>query len=164
MPDLALIATLYRSQTRSELPLQIQSPIDAIARPSEERINERGALLVLRYERRAGSMAAPLCGMPGGGAGRVSGVVFLDANEDGRLAAGEQGAANVTVILDGRYSVRTDAQGRYEFPAVAAGNHRITVMPDNVPLPWLMVNDGRVDINVPVRDNVIVDVPAQRMR
>ncbi len=164
LPELALIATLYRSQTRTELPLQIQSPIDVIARPIDERVNERGALLVLRYERRAGSMAAPLGGMPGGGAGRVNGVVFLDANEDGRFAAGELGGANMTVILDGRYSTRTDSQGRFEFPAVAAGSHRITVMPDNLPLPWTLVNDGRIDIDVPVRGNVTVDIGAQRIR
>lgn len=164
LPDLALLGTLYRSQTRSDVPLQIVSPIDAIARPEEARINDRGALLILRYESRAGSMAAPLGGMTGGGAGRISGIVFLDGNDDGRLAAGEQGAANVTVILDGRYSVRTDAQGRFEFPAVAAGPHGVMVMPDNLPLPWMLVNDGRAEFDVPVRGTVTLDIPAQRMR
>jgi hypothetical protein len=94
----------------------------------------------------------------------VSGTVFPDANESGRLDAGEQGAANVTVILDGRYSARTDAQGRFEFPAVAAGRHVITVMPDNVPLPWMLSGDGRREIEVPVRGNVTVDIAAQRLR
>lgn len=164
MPQLALIGTLYRGQTRSTLPLQVLSPIDEIARRPEERINDRGALLILRYEARAGSMAAPLGGMPGSGAGRVVGMVFLDANEDGRFAAGEQGAANVTVVLDGRYSVRTDGQGRFEFPAVAAGTHRITVLPDNLPLPWTLPDDGRVEIDVSVRATVNVDIPAQRLR
>ena len=164
LPELTLIGTLYRSQTRSEFPLQVVSPIDQIARPSDERINDRGALLILRYERRAGSMAAPLGGAPGSGAGRISGMVFLDVNEDGRLAAGEQGAANVTVILDGRYSVRTDGQGRFEFPAVAAGVHRLMVMPDNVPLPWTLVNDGRMEVDVPVRGTVNLDIGAQRPR
>ena len=163
-PDLQLIATFYRSQSQSQLPLQIVSPIAAINTPIEERISDRGAFLILRYEARAGSMAPPLGGMAGGGAGRVAGVVFLDSNEDGRFAAGEQGAANVTVILDGRYSTRTDGQGRYEFPAVAAGQHQIMVMPDNVPLPWMLLRDGRAEFEVPVRGNVNVDVGAQRMR
>jgi len=139
-------------------------PTEDLARRAEERIDDRGVLLILRYETRAGSMAAPLGGNPGSGAGRVAGMVFLDANEDGRFAAGEQGAANVTVVLDGRYSTRTDAQGRFEFPAVAAGTHRITVMPDNLPLPWALLNDGRVEIDVSVRGTVNVDMPAQRLR
>jgi len=163
-PQLSLIGNLYRGQTRSTFPLQVVSPIDEIAQRPEERINDRGALLILRYETRAGSMAAPLGGMPGSGAGRIVGMVFLDANDDGRFAAGEQGAANVTVVIDGRYSTRTDAQGRFEFPAVAAGTHRITVLPDNLPLPWMLVNDGRVEIDVAVRGTANVDVPAQRLR
>jgi len=109
-------------------------------------------------------MAAPLGGMVGGGAGRIAGIVYLDSNEDGRFAAGEQGAANVTVILDGRYSARTDGQGRYEFPAVAAGRHTLTVMPDNVPLPWALVNEGRTEIDVPVRGSVNIDISLQRLR
>ena len=162
-PNLGLLATLYRSQTQSQQ-LQIISPIAAITAPLEERVNDRGAYVILRYERRAGSMAAPLGGSVGGGSGRVSGVVFLDANEDGRFAAGEAGAANMTVVLDGRYSVRTDGQGRFEFPAVASGHHTIVVMPDNLPLPWMLINDGRTEFDVPVRGTIYVDVAAQRMR
>jgi hypothetical protein len=70
----------------------------------------------------------------------------------------------VTVILDGRYSTRTDGEGRFEFPAVASGRHQITVVPDNLPLPWMLANDGRVEFDVPVRGTVTLDIPAQRMR
>jgi hypothetical protein len=164
LPQLSLIGTVYRSQTRSSFPLQVNSPIDEIARRPEERINDRGALLILRYETRAGSMAAPLGGAPGSGAGRVTGMVFLDANDDARFAAGEAGVANVTVVLDGRYSTRTDGQGRFEFPAVAAGTHRITVLPDNLPLPWALADDGRFEFDLSVRGTVNVDIPAQRLR
>lgn len=164
LPDLQLIATLYRSQARSQMPLRIVSPIDPIASGTEERINDRGAFVILRYETRAGSMAPPLGGLIGGGAGRISGVVFLDSNDDGRFAAGEQGTANVTVIIDGRYSVRTDGQGRFEFPSVASGRHVITVMPDNVPLPWTLINEGRIEVEVPVRGTINVDIGATRLR
>lgn len=164
LPQLRLIATGYRSQASLRLPLNITSPLDPIAPTTTRNFNDTGLFLTLRFETRAGSLAAPLGGVAGGGAGRITGTVFLDANDTLRLDAGEQGAPNVTVILDGRYSVRTDAQGRYEFPAVAAGRHVITVMPDNVPLPWTLVNDGRREIDVPVRGSVVVDVPAQRIR
>lgn len=162
--DLQFITTLYRSQARSDLPLRISSPIDDIARPPEERINDRGVMLMVRYETRAGTMAAPLGGTIGSGAGRVTGYVYLDGNEDGRMAAGEPGAANVTVVLNGRWSVRTDGQGRFEFPSIAAGTHTIAVISDNLPLPWTLVNDGRVQFDVPVRGTVNVDIPAQRIR
>jgi hypothetical protein len=164
LPDLQLIGTIYRSQARTQLPLQIVSPIDNLLKQTEERVNDRGAFVILRYETRAGSMAAPLGGSVGGGAGRISGVVFLDMNDDGRFAAGEQGAANVTVILDGRYSVRTDGQGRFDFPSVASGRHVLTALPDNVPLPWMFVNEGRLEVEVPVRGTVNLDIGAQRPR
>jgi hypothetical protein len=164
LPRLRLIATAYRSQSTLRLPLTISSPLDPVVPTGTRNFNDTGLFLTLRFETRAGSLAAPLGGMPGTGAGRVSGTVFLDANESGRLDAGEQGAANVTVILDGRYSARTDAQGRFEFPAVAAGRHVITVMPDNVPLPWMLSGDGRREVEVPVRGNVTVDIAAQRLR
>jgi len=161
--SLSLLATLYRSQTQTRQ-LEIISPITALNTTLTDRVNDRGAYVTLRYEVRAGSMASPLGGSIGGGAGRVSGVVFLDSNDDGRFAAGELGAANMTVILDGRYSVRTDGQGRFEFPAVAAGRHSIVVVPDNLPLPWMLINEGRTEIDVPVRSTVNVDVGARRMR
>jgi hypothetical protein len=37
-------------------------------------------------------------------------------------------------------------------------------MPDNLPLPWTLVNDGRAEIDVAVRGTVNVDIPAQRLR
>src|SRR5205823_9267720 len=82
---------------------------------------ERGVFLTVRYQVARGAHFVPLGGVPGSGSGRLSGVVYLDANENGRYDAGEPGAANVTIILDGRFSVRSDPNGRFDFPAVAAG-------------------------------------------
>jgi hypothetical protein len=168
LPQLALIVNGYRSQSRSRTefsPLtspSVQSPLDSV--PNLVQANERGAYVILRYETRAGSMVAPLGGVTGGGAGTISGVVYLDGNEDNRFTALEQGVPNVTVILDGRFSIRTDANGRFEFPMVAAGRHVLTVMPDNVPLAWHLPNDGRSEVEVPVRGSVNVDIGAQRLR
>ncbi len=162
LPRLQLIATAYRSLASTREPLTISSPLDQLV--PTRRFDDTGAFLILRFATRAGSLGAPLGGPPGTGAGRIAGVVFLDANDSGRFEAGEQGAANVTVLLDGRYSTRTDAQGRFEFPAVASGPHFITVMSDNLPLPWTLAGDARAEFEVPVRGTVNVDVGAQRMR
>jgi hypothetical protein len=94
----------------------------------------------------------------------VGGVLFLDANENGRLDAGEVGAHNVIVLLDGRFTARTDAEGRFEFPSVAPGSHLVTVVPDNVALPWVVPSNGRFDIQVRERDLARVDISAQRLR
>lgn len=106
----------------------------------------------------------PLGGLPGSGSGRLSGVVYLDANENGRLDAGEAGAPNVTVILDGRFSVRTDSNGRFDFQAVAAGHHVITVQTDNLPLPWTLTNSGRTEVEVSTRERAEVDIGALRLK
>jgi hypothetical protein len=90
--------------------------------------------------------------------------LFLDANDNGRLDAGEAAAPNVTVLLDGRFTARTDSEGRFEFPAVAPGNHVVTVLPDNLPLPWVVSSGGRFDVQVRVRDQSRIEIPAQRLR
>ncbi len=78
--------------------------------------------------------------------------------------AGEAGAPNVTVVLDGRFSVQTDASGRFDFPAVATGHHVISVVPDNLPLPWVLAGDGRAEVVITTRDRTDVNIAAQRMR
>ena len=80
------------------------------------------------------------------------------------MDAGETGAPNVQVVLDGRYSVQTDAAGRFDFPVVAAGRHVITVISDNLPLPWALANEGRTEVDVGTRDRTNVSIGAQRPR
>jgi hypothetical protein len=120
--------------------------------------------LTFRYQQASGSHFAPLGGAPGAGSGGISGIVYLDANSNGRIDAGEAGAPNVTVVLDGRFSVQTDANGRFSFPVVATGHHVITVVSDNVPLPWILVNDGRTEVEVTTRSHTETSIGAQRPR
>jgi hypothetical protein len=96
----------------------------------------RTAWLSLRYDMAEGSADAPLGGRPGAGGGSVSGTVFLDANGNGEADASDTRLAGVTVVLDERWAQRTDAQGRFEFAFVVAGEHRLRLLPDNIPLPW----------------------------
>jgi hypothetical protein len=159
-----ILATYYDSRVGSWTPLTVVSPLTPPVATLVPAVQERGVFLTLRYRRASGSHFAPLGGAPGAGSGEIAGVVFLDANNNGHIDAGETGAANVTVVLDGRFSVQTDAAGRFVFPVVATGRHIITVVPDNLPLPWTLINDGRVQIEVTTRDRTVVDIPAQRLR
>jgi hypothetical protein len=119
----------------------------------------RFAWIGLRYEMTGGSAAVPLGGAPGSGGGRVEGVLFIDANGNGVADAGEARLANVTLILDGRYAIRSDAQGRYEIPFVIPGPHTLTVLPDNVPLPWSF-GDAVRRIDVQMRATTRFDLGA----
>ena len=115
--------------------------------------------LSLRYERQAGSPSAVLGGLPGAAAGGIRGSVFLDENGDGVRSASELPAVNVTVLLDGRYAVRTDSQGEFEFPRVATGAHTVQVVPDNLPLPWFLEGDAaRRAVEVKVRESARVEM------
>jgi len=134
----------------------VPSPISAA--------QERGIFLTLRYQRSSGSHFAPLGGAPGTGSGSIAGVVYLDANGNKQQDANEQGVANLTVILDGRFSAQTDDTGHFEFPAVAAGHHVITVSSDNLPLPWVVDDNGRVDVQVATRGQTTIGIAATRMR
>ncbi|MHB8528117.1 MAG: hypothetical protein ACYC8V_01220 [Caulobacteraceae bacterium] len=120
--------------------------------------------LSLRYEIRAGHREAPLAAGAEGGAGAISGDLFLDANGDGARDAGEVGAGGVTVLLDGRFAARTDGDGRFEFPLVAPGPHEVAIVADNLPLPWFVDQDGRRGVVVHARERVRLEIAAARMR
>jgi hypothetical protein len=159
-----LILSYYENHVGSWSPLVVTSPLTPpvpVPLPSQ---GQRGIFLTLRYSEARGSHFVPLGGAPGQGSGRLTGVVYLDANENGRFDAGEAGAPNVTVILDGRFSTRTDANGRFDFAAVAAGHHVITVQSDNLPLPWTVINQGRTEVEVATRDRVDVNIAALRLK
>ena len=100
----------------------------------------------------------------GSGAGSLSGSVYFDADANGRREASEGGVPGVPVILDRRFVTRTDAQGRYEFPAVAAGEHVIEVSSDNVPLPWSPALRDAVKVRRYVRQFTAQDFAVQRDR
>ena len=144
------------------------SPIPSLpgstSRVTYPNANSRDLWLTLRYDFQAGSTVVPVGGggRAGSGAGSIAGSVFLDDNSNGRLDALETRAANVTVLLDGRYATRTDAQGRFEFPLVAPGPHTVSVATDTLPLPWTVAPAGGQRIEVIPRETVRLDIGATR--
>jgi hypothetical protein len=140
-------------------------PIDPLAPPPERLVlptDSRAYYLVLRYEEGAGSLGVPLGGGPGTGGGSIEGVVFLDANRSGVQEAGEPGAAGVTVYLDGRYAVRTDSQGRFEFPYVGPGTRVVRVLNETLPLPWETGDRQDTRVEVRVRESARIALPVVR--
>jgi hypothetical protein len=69
---------------------------------------------------------------------------------------------NATVYLDNRYAVRTDSQGRFEFPLVASGTRSVTLRADSLPLPWNVVGDGAQSTEVQLRQTTRLSLPVQR--
>ncbi|MGB4810873.1 MAG: SdrD B-like domain-containing protein [Methylophilaceae bacterium] len=126
--------------------------------------NGSAIYVTLRYETRGGTSSAPLGGVSGSAAGSIAGYVFLDANDNGISDAGEEPAKNITILLDGKFSTQTNALGRFEFPLVAAGNHKLTVIADNLPLPWQVSNAGQKTIQVNTRETNYVNIPASRIK
>jgi hypothetical protein len=68
----------------------------------------------------------------------------------------------VTVFLDNRYAVRTDSQGRFEFPFVASGPRTVSVRGETLPLPWNVVDEGQAKVDVRLRESVTLSIPVQR--
>lgn len=125
----------------------------ALSEPLVTRSNYKLAYLYLRWD---GSNGRPYevkgfrtLGASGGGS--LTGQVFFDANRDGEQQFDERGAPNVEVFLDGRYRVTTDKDGRFLFPMVTSGEHRLTVRPETVPLPWGPSMDRGVTVTVSLR-------------
>ncbi len=158
----AFLASYFENRVGSWTQLTVGSPLSSATVTPIAAIGQRAVFLTVRYQRSAGQHFAPLGGAPGSGSGRLTGTVYLDANDNGQFDAGEAVAGNVTVVLDERYSGVTDSKGRFEFPAVVAGRHVITVIPDNLPLPWTVVGDGRVNIDIRTRDHTDISIAAKR--
>ncbi|MBS0218971.1 MAG: carboxypeptidase regulatory-like domain-containing protein [Proteobacteria bacterium] len=139
-------------------PLATQAPFVDLPR-------NRSVYLSIRYAFEAGRSQGVIGGASGSATGTVSGSIFLDDNGDGLRSASEQPAANITIVLDNRYSVRTDASGNFSFPRVAIGKHHLTIVPDNLPLPW-SISDEMADrqIDVTVRTATRIDIGAVRPR
>lgn len=160
----SVLADYYENRVGSWTQLIITSPLAPPTASTVSGVGARGVFLTVRYQAAQGAHFVPLGGTAGSGSGSLSGVIYLDANENGRYDAGEAGAPNVTVILDGRFSVRTDSQGRYSFAAVASGRHVLTVAADNLPLPWTLANSGRTEVTVSTREATVADLGAVRMK
>lgn len=163
LPAWSLMASIYQieGKQQSSFNLNPLSPIDTFVPIPED----RSILLTLRYHYLAGRPLTVLGGSPGSAAGGISGSVFLDENGNGIREAAENAASNVTVVLDGRYSVRTDSLGNFEFARVAVGAHQLQVISDNLPLPWFFDEEGsQRAVQVVVRERTRVDIGALRGR
>ena len=125
-------------------------------------VSDRSFYAVLRYELEAGSRNVPRGGRATEGGGRIEGTVYFDNNRSGTQEASEQGVPNVTVYLDNRYAVRTDSQGRFEFPFVAGGTRMVSVRGDTLPLPWNVVDQGQAKVDVRLRESISISIPVQR--
>ena len=127
--------------------------------------DNRSVFVSLRYDFSGGRPRGVLGGPPTAATGHVAGVVFLDENGDGVRGATERPAANVTVVLDGRFAARTDASGRFRFERVAVGRRSVEVIADNLPLPWTFAAGGASrQVVVEVRRDALVDIGAVRPR
>lgn len=156
--------SLEGSYTRSLGRSRTVRPLDPLApivtdTPSD---SDRSFYAVLRYEFDAGSRSVPLGGKPLDGGGGIEGTVYFDANRSGLQEASETGVPGVTVYLDNRYAVRTDAQGRFSFPFVASGPHTVSVRNETLPLPWSVVDEGQARVDVHLRETTRLSLPVQR--
>ncbi len=153
--SLDLGANLQRGVTRSPRSVDpLVQPVLSNASGSEA----RSYFVALRYETRAGTGTAPLGGRPQDGGGAIEGRVFFDTNRNGSLDAGERGVPDAVVQLDGRYTTKSDAQGRYTFAWVAKGRHEITLLNETLPLPWAAPDDGRAVVEVALREVLSRDI------
>lgn len=133
--------------------------------PSVSRSNEKSAFVYVRYEGSNGTpyQALGLRTDGSAGGGSILGTVFFDINRDDLQQANELGVPNVEVLLDGRYRVNTDRDGRFEFQLVATGKHQLTLKLESVPLPWGLNQDRGLTVEVPLRGQANARIPVVRV-
>jgi len=120
--------------------------------------------LTLSYSKASGQPLMSLGQNSGSvGSGRVSGTVFYDENQDFIRQPGEKPAAGILVLLDGRYEAITDNEGRYIFDPVYTGVHRVSVITENLPLPWSLYDETPRRVEVSLRRTGEADFPLVRI-
>ena len=129
------------------------------------RSNDKSFYVYLRWDGSSGTplQSAGLRNPGAAGGGAIQGTVYFDENRDGDQQAGEAGVPGVEVFLDGRYRVTTDSAGRFEFPMVATGGHRLTLKPESVPLPWGTALEQGQGVEVPLRGQATARIPVVRV-
>jgi hypothetical protein len=159
----SLQANLYNVQGRQPSATALAaSPLTSPTALTPPPIQNQSLFVSLRFDQSAGQARAPVGGTPGAAAGSLRGSVYLDDNKNTQRDALEKGAPNVTVVLDGRYSTQTDAQGQFEFNFVTAGPHVLTVITDNLALPWQLEKDGLTPVTVHTRETTDVHIGATK--
>lgn len=137
----------------------------SLADAANPTFRDKSVQLNVRYQRSGGLPIVALgARQPGAaGTGRIAGRVFFDENDDGVRQPGERAAARVTLFLDGRFPVTSDAEGRFEFPLVTAGTHAIQVAVETIPLPWGLAEERSVPVAVPLRGEALVEIALKRI-
>jgi hypothetical protein len=152
-PDWLLQLTWYRNR--------IQPSAD---NPLAPFLKENAVMLTTRYEGSAGSPYGRTADAAGrSGTGSIVGTVFFDENRDGARQPTERGAPNVIVILDERQSTNTNAEGRFVFPLVAAGRHRLRIVIERLPLPWGLDDESPRELVVEIRTDARIDIGLTRI-
>jgi hypothetical protein len=121
-------------------------------------VADRTVWLTVGYARSAGQ-PYPMFGRAHdgkAGSGTLSGQVFFDENGDSHRQPSERIAVGATVVLDGRYQARTDEQGRYSFAPVPTGDHEVTLLTEELPLPWSLDDERPRPITVRFRQTAEV--------
>ncbi|GAC1569469.1 MAG: hypothetical protein NVS3B3_23870 [Aquirhabdus sp.] len=163
-PDWQLSTSLYQNQQRFT-PEFIFDPLKPVTQLNQQMQKNISVLLRLRYQWQAGSQRPVMSGSSDAPTGSIKGSIFLDDNQNGTRDASERGASQVTVILDERYSVRTNELGEFEFPLVAVGTHQLRVSSDELPLPYYFEDSkARLSVDVQVHDTARIEFGAVRRR
>lgn len=91
------------------------------------------------------------------GTGIIEGWVFNDANLNGAIDSGESGVAGIKVRLEDSSTVITDQKGHYQFPAVGAGKHIVSLDVRRIPAAYTFLGSETVSVEVQRRGTARVD-------
>ena len=150
----------FRNKLQTGVTLNWNKNVTRLVNGVEDAITEKSILMTLRYDFNWGKPTRYMGATTGSsGNGTVIGIIFQDKNKNGLQEPDEPGIPNVTVFLDGGYSIETDAEGKFRFWPVPAGKHRLSVSQDNVPLPWGLKNESPQAIMVRTRKQTVMNFP-----
>lgn len=78
----------------------------------------------------------------------MSGIVFVDKNNNGKFDAGEITVPSVILVLENGKTAKTDTHGYYSFYNISAGAHTIMLQLESLPFQYLPL--------IPIKKEVVI--------
>ncbi len=93
----------------------------------------------------------------------IRGIVFEDTNEDGEYSPGEEGIAEIAIILDNEKRSVTNSEGRYIYPQVSLGEHELTADLNTIPVYYLPSVALKKQLYLYEGDSFVWNIPLRRI-
>lgn len=92
----------------------------------------------------------------------VSGIVYVDANGNGKIDANEETIPNIKLSINNKFFTSTDRSGNYFLGNLMPGKQIFRVDVNSIPREYMPVGKVRQELNLPESGSMSIQVPLKK--